>query len=694
MFRPTMPLFVAMTGLIAISLSPSNAEAQQAAGAQVTFVNNTTGTVTINWVNDQNQEQQYRKVAAGKSFTQPSFVGHRWTVRNAQNQLIQLVTVDRVTQQAQIGEPRPASAPAAPAPPVPPSTFTPAPAVPTPRITGEPANSPAVAALLDAVNRKRAEANKPPLAIDDRISQLARDIVSKWTSGEIPNTSAAVRGERAVARAATLQGIFGTGAQIAENFQPTGTPNSVATTWMSHEAERNRMLGDFTLAGIGIVSSSDGQLNYGMIFVKPATGTLPTPVLPPPLIPPTVPPVVPPTVPPVVNPSAVPTTATVTLENKTAGTVRIFWVNAGVEEAAGQLSASQTIAATLPVGQQYVIRNAAGKELTRFKVTAAPATVTLAASGTILSPQTTLPSTNTLAGGKYTGMSREQLEADVVKEINLRRQQAGVGAVVLDERVSQIARSWSNDVSTSEERLNQIASIPGPRGPNLEPPGHWNMDERGKSLKALFGARSHFGENAMPSGTPESVVLNWMKSEGHKVNMLHPVPTLVGVGIGVRADGFLFYTAIFTKPQYPNGIVRAPLTGAGREELVQDATARLNAARTAKQLTSTFRTNAKLTAVAQQWADDIARRKVSSANSRGATNPNGPFDKSGYRWSKVSENAAVDVLAEDAVKGWIEQDAGEDQWILRATSTVEYGVGVARGDDGKVYWSIVLATPG
>jgi uncharacterized protein YkwD len=107
-------------------------------------------------------------------------------------------------------------------------------------------------------------------------------------------------------------------------------------------------------------------------------------------------------------------------------------------------------------------------------------------------------------------------------------------------------------------------------------------------------------------------------------------------------------------------------------------------------LTSTFQPNATLSSVAQQWAESIARRKVAGL---GATNPGGPFDKSGYRSNTIGENIAVDVLATDAVNGWVKQDPASFPWILRPTGTVEFGIGVARGDDGKVYWSIVLAVP-
>lgn len=152
--------------------------------------------------------------------------------------------------------------------------------------TIEPAGGLSETLLLQEVNQQRANSGKPPLKLDDRISALARDIIGKFTSGEIPANSASIRGQRAVQRAAAITQIFGNETKIEENFQPTGTPNSVTRTWMSHENERNRMLDDFTLAGIGIPADRQGNINYGMIFVAPGKASPPSNPTPP--IPPTV----------------------------------------------------------------------------------------------------------------------------------------------------------------------------------------------------------------------------------------------------------------------------------------------------------------------------------------------------------------------------------------------------------------------
>lgn len=646
--------------------------------------------------------------------------------------------------------------------------------------------------MLLELNKVRAAAGKPALQLDDRISQLAREIVGQWAGGEIPNTSEAVRGQRAIARAAILRAAYGEQTEIEENFQPSGTPNSTVKTWMTHERERGRMLGDFTHVGIGIAADASGEGYYGVIFVTPRSNSLPAgqpsapaprpmpapmlvtltienhttgpirfssvvgttegdagvleagrsiksetipgslyiardaagnelrrivvgaepatirfgqPGSPPaaPAQPSTTPPLPPqPTVGP--RPAEV---VIITLTNQTAETIELFWINGTVEEPAGRLGAGKTVKGDLPAGQNYVIRNQAKRELRRFS-TSATAVVTIAdSSSPQLPPSPTQPTPSlptpsnppqppqrpALVGGKYSAMSREELEAEVVKEINILRQQAGVGPLTLDERVTKIARTYSDDVAGSPERLEQISRSPGPLGADKEPQGHWNMHLRGAAVFQQFGARTLFRENVMSTGSPESVAKAWFGSPGHNLNMLHPQVKLAGVAIGVRADGMLFYTAIFVNPQHPLGVVRTPLTDDERRQLLGEAVSRLDAARTAAGAAKRLTPQAVLTAQAAQWAESVAANKPTDASKlSGATAANGLVDKSGYRYRDIAETAGADVNSEELITGWLKND-GVKAWLLKSPADLEYGLGVSRGDDGKLYWSLIMAVP-
>lgn len=77
----------------------------------------------------------------------------------------------------------------------------------------------------------------------------------------------------------------------------------------------------------------------------------------------------------------------------------------------------------------------------------------------------------------------------------------------------------------------------------------------------------------------------------------------------------------------------------------------------------------------------------------GATSEGGPFRSSGYAWNEASEGAAVDKSAKEAIDSWM---SGQEitKFVLDGQlRAVEYGIGVARDDRGKLYWSFVVATP-
>lgn len=523
--------------------------------------------------------------------------------------------------------------------------------------------------LLQEVNQKRAAAGKLALKLDDRISALARDVVGKFTSGEIPMNSASIRGQRAVQRAAAITQVFGNGTKIEENFQPTGTPNSVANTWMSHDNERNRMLGEFTLAGIGIAADRQGNINYGMIFVAPSNANAPSNPTPP--------------------GRSANTLTQITLVNASFGEVRIFLLHNGVEALGGTIPAGQSRTTMLASDQTYIFRDNSGQELKRFTVTKSE-TIRIESAGK--STPSNPPTANTsLVGGKYTGMSKAQLEQEVIKEINKQRRANGLAALQHDQKTTAVARTYSDDVASSVARWNQVFSGPGPRGQQHEPAGHWNMIDRAMALRAAYGDRTHFGENVMATGSPESVVKNWMNSPGHRSNMLHAVPTRVGVAIGVRNDGQLLYTAIFTNPQNPNGVKKTPLTATERQTLIVQAKAAIEKER--RGLGGTFRSNNTLASVAQQWAERNARMKISAAQSLGATAVGGPIDRANYRFRKIGEGSGIDLTPEQAAKYWTSPSNREREYTRINSGLAEYGLGVARGDNGKVYWSIVFGVP-
>lgn len=77
------------------------------------------------------------------------------------------------------------------------------------------------------------------------------------------------------------------------------------------------------------------------------------------------------------------------------------------------------------------------------------------------------------------------------------------------------------------------------------PMGHDGFDERmGKLLKELAPANGAAENVAMGANSAEEVVALWMKSPGHRKNILGTY-THTGVGIVKGSDGNLYFTQIF-----------------------------------------------------------------------------------------------------------------------------------------------------
>ena len=72
----------------------------------------------------------------------------------------------------------------------------------------------------------------------------------------------------------------------------------------------------------------------------------------------------------------------------------------------------------------------------------------------------------------------------------------------------------------------------------------------GDRIKDVGYPAAAWGENvAMGARTPEEALRIWMKSPGHKANILKGDFTQLGVGIAKSADGSLYYAQVFGTPR-------------------------------------------------------------------------------------------------------------------------------------------------
>ena len=111
------------------------------------------------------------------------------------------------------------------------------------------------------------------------------------------------------------------------------------------------------------------------------------------------------------------------------------------------------------------------------------------------------------------GLSK--FENDVVTLTNKERQQAGLSALQIDSKLSQVAREKSNDM----QRKGYFSHTSPTYGSPFD-----MMRDFGVTYQAA-------GENiAQGQTSPEEVVQAWMNSQGHRENILNPNFTHIGVG--------------------------------------------------------------------------------------------------------------------------------------------------------------------
>lgn len=122
-------------------------------------------------------------------------------------------------------------------------------------------------------------------------------------------------------------------------------------------------------------------------------------------------------------------------------------------------------------------------------------------------------------------------EDQVVQLVNVEREKNGLPALYLDRGMSDIARTKSLDMANNNYFAHQ-SPIYGNAG----------------NMLRQFGINwSSWGENlAYGQDTPEEVVSAWMKSPGHRANILSNNFSFIGVGY-VNSNGTAYWTQMFVR---------------------------------------------------------------------------------------------------------------------------------------------------
>ncbi|MFA6782966.1 MAG: CAP domain-containing protein [Sedimentibacter sp.] len=130
--------------------------------------------------------------------------------------------------------------------------------------------------------------------------------------------------------------------------------------------------------------------------------------------------------------------------------------------------------------------------------------------------------------------SNPSYEERVVQLVNIERQKAGLDALYIDSKISDVARVKSKDMAD----LNYFDHYSPTYG-------------MANNMLLRFGITySFWGENiASGQDTPEIVVYEWMNSPTHRANILSQNFTFIGVGYYLDTDGTPFWTQLFTSDE-------------------------------------------------------------------------------------------------------------------------------------------------
>ncbi|MGN0099671.1 MAG: CAP domain-containing protein [Dietzia sp.] len=155
-----------------------------------------------------------------------------------------------------------------------------------------------------------------------------------------------------------------------------------------------------------------------------------------------------------------------------------------------------------------------------FTVLAAPATWAQSLEFTLAAPAPC---------EQATAAELEQVVADIHEHTNLRRAEAEVAPVARLDTLDGIARNWSERMA-AEDRM------------------YHNPRVRAEITAAFPGQWRSYGENVLQNWcgvSGDALVQQWMNSPPHRVNLLDPRHTHLGVGVDVADSRKLYSTQNF-----------------------------------------------------------------------------------------------------------------------------------------------------
>lgn len=136
--------------------------------------------------------------------------------------------------------------------------------------------------------------------------------------------------------------------------------------------------------------------------------------------------------------------------------------------------------------------------------------------------------------------SVEKYQKDILKYVNRERKSADLKPLKLNKKLNSIAVIKAKDMA-AEKKLSHTSRKFGTT---------FNLLKK-KGIK--FGAAA---ENiARGHNTPEFVMERWMKSSGHRKNILGREYDEIGIGRAADNEGKLYWVQIFTKKKSKSDVI-------------------------------------------------------------------------------------------------------------------------------------------
>lgn len=143
---------------------------------------------------------------------------------------------------------------------------------------------------------------------------------------------------------------------------------------------------------------------------------------------------------------------------------------------------------------------------------------------------------DSFAGATAAPPAAAALQINSVLELtNLERRRAGIPEVHESTQLSTAAQLQTEQMGSTSVMDHILPNAPYPTPPDRLAAVNYNWEAYGENV-------------AVGQKSGAEVVAAWMKSSGHRANILNPTYTELGVGYTIDESGRPYYAQVFAKP--------------------------------------------------------------------------------------------------------------------------------------------------